>query len=129
MKLQVELLKEQVELLKDRMTEKERVLERLLAEKDLIEAKTNEILGWKNRELFRCKGIFNVRSVLECAGAPSQGHQRRKPSNDYIDDCRPIQHLNLRKSLSNSIHCCGGNTEKSKDHQKGKGWRGARQPV
>ena len=43
MKLQVELLKEQVELLKDRMTEKERVFESLLAENDLVAAKTNEI--------------------------------------------------------------------------------------
>ena len=65
MKLHVELLKEQVELPKDRMTEKERVLERLLAEKVLVAAKTNEILCWKNRELLRCKGIFNVRGVLE----------------------------------------------------------------
>ena len=81
-------MKLQVELLKDRMTEKERVLERLLAEKDLAAAKTNEILGWKNRPPSLQGNIQHSR----CAGVPSQGHPR-KPSNDNIEDCRPIQRL------------------------------------
>ena len=37
------------------MTEKERGLERLLAEKDLVAAKTNKLLGWKTGSSFAAR--------------------------------------------------------------------------